>query len=78
MREQLARGAEITRSALVVASWARYAEGTDEDGRPVDIVDRLAEPLHAAARRQREDPTAFLSVRGVFGDLADNRVFVQA
>ncbi len=44
VRERLVRGAEITRSALVVASWARYAEGTDEGGRPIDIVDRLAEP----------------------------------
>ncbi|MFC7647470.1 hypothetical protein ACFQX6_48355 [Streptosporangium lutulentum] len=27
VREQLARGGEVTRAAAVVASWARYAEG---------------------------------------------------
>jgi mannitol 2-dehydrogenase len=32
IRAQLATGGEIRRSAAVVASWARYAEGTDEQG----------------------------------------------
>ena len=27
--------------AAVVASWARYAEGIDEQGEPIDVVDRL-------------------------------------
>src|SRR5664280_1863480 len=29
-------GGEIRRSAAVVASWARYAEGVDEQGQPID------------------------------------------
>lgn len=32
----------------------------------------------AAAARQREEPLAFISNRGVFGDLVDNPVFVAA
>ncbi|MGN9813697.1 mannitol dehydrogenase family protein, partial [Micromonospora sp. BQ11] len=64
--------------ALAVAAWARYAEGVDEQGRPIEVLDPLREPLMAAARRQREDPTAFLRVREVFGDLADNRRFTDA
>ena len=42
IREQLATGGEIRRSAAVVASWARYAEGVDEQGEPIEVVDRLA------------------------------------
>ena len=78
VREQLAAGGEIRRSAAVVASWARYAEGTDEQGQPIEVVDRLAGRLTALARRQREDPDAFIANRDVFGDLACDERFVAA
>lgn len=78
IREQLATGGEIGRSALVVASWARYAEGQDEQGQPIEVVDRLGEELIARARRQREEPLVFISDRDLFGDLIDNERFVLA
>lgn len=74
----LERGGKIHRSAAIVASWARYAEGFDEQGNSVDVVDRLKEPLMAAAARQREEPLAFISNRQIFGDLIDNEMFVRA
>ena len=60
IRQQLATGGSFTRSAAVVAAWARYAEGTDENGVPHGINDGLAPQLQAAARRQRGHPAAFL------------------
>jgi mannitol 2-dehydrogenase len=78
VREQLANGGEIRRSAAVVASWARYAEGIDEAGQPIEVVDRLRDSLMQAARRQREDPDAFIANRDVFGDLVDQKPFVSA
>jgi mannitol 2-dehydrogenase len=78
VRHQLASGGEIKRSAAIVASWARYAEGVDEDGRPIEVVDRLAARLTESARRQREDPDAFIANRDVFGDLADDSRFATA
>jgi mannitol 2-dehydrogenase len=78
VRHQLATGGEIRRSAAVVASWARYAEAVDEQGEPIEVVDRLADSLTAIARRQREDPTAFISNRAVFGELVDDERFVGA
>jgi mannitol 2-dehydrogenase len=78
VREQLATGGEIKRSAAVVASWARYAEGVDEQGEPIEVVDRLADSLMQLARRQREDPDAFIANRDVFGDLVDDKRFVTA
>ena len=77
IRHNLAHGGEITRSAAVVASWARYAEGVDEQGEPIEVVDRLKDRLTANARRQRDDPLAFLADREVFGDLVDNEQFVS-
>ena len=78
VRKQLANGGEIRRSAAVVASWARYAEGIDEAGQPIEVVDRLRDSLMRAARRQREDPDAFIANRHVFGDLVDKKPFVTA
>ncbi|MET4592207.1 mannitol dehydrogenase family protein [Arthrobacter sp. 754] len=78
IRINLENGGEVSRSAAIVASWARYAEGTDEQGNPIDVVDRLKEPLMAAAARQHEEPLAFISNREVFGDLIDSPVFVAA
>jgi mannitol 2-dehydrogenase len=78
IRHNLATGGEIHRSAAVVASWARYAEGVDEQGRPIEIVDQLRDTLMANARRQHEDPLAFVANRQVFGDLVDDERFVAA
>ncbi len=65
------------RSAAVVAGWARYCEGVDEDGQPIEIADRRADILTANARRQREDPRAFIADRALFGDLADDERFTS-
>ncbi|MFQ6398787.1 mannitol dehydrogenase family protein [Nocardia sp. KC 131] len=78
IRQQLATGGEIDCAAAIVASWARYAEGIDEQGEPIEILDRLRDRLTPLARRQREDPTVFLSDRAVFGDLIDQPRFVRA
>jgi mannitol 2-dehydrogenase len=76
IRQQLAAGRPFTRSAAVVASWARYAEGTDEDGEPHDLDDALASRLRTAALRQRRDPAAFVEDnRAIFGELADDSRF---
>jgi mannitol 2-dehydrogenase len=75
IRQNLATGGEIKRSAAIVASWARYAEGVDEQGRPIEVVDRLKDTLMAHARRQREDPLAFIANRQVFGNLIDDERF---
>ena len=78
IRHQLAAGGPVTRSVAVVASWARYAEGSDENGETYEIDDVLAPQLRAAAIRQREHPTAFLEDnRAVFGDLADDPRFTR-
>jgi mannitol 2-dehydrogenase len=76
IRRQLAVGGPITRSAAVVAAWARDAEGADENGEPHELDDDLAPRLQAAARRQREHRTAFLDDNpAIFGALAEDPRF---
>jgi mannitol 2-dehydrogenase len=78
IRLNLAAGRDIRLATAVVASWARYAEGIDEQGEPITVVDRLAEQLTATARRQHEDPLAFVADRTLFGDLVDEPRFTDA
>jgi mannitol 2-dehydrogenase len=78
IRTNLDKGGEIERSALVVASWARYAEGVDEQGQPIQVVDQLKDRVMAAAARQQDDPLAFIRDEQLFGDLATNERFAEA
>jgi mannitol 2-dehydrogenase len=78
VRANLEAGGEVRLSAAIVASWARYAEGVDEQGEPITVVDRLADQLTATARRQRDDPLAFIADRTLFGDLVDDERFTAA
>ena len=75
IRAQLERDGEIRRSVLVVASWARYAEGTDESGQPIEVVDGRRDEVMARARAQSEDRLAFLRDPSLFGDLVDEPRF---
>ena len=77
IRENLAAGRDVTLSAAVVASWARYAEGVDEQGELIKVVDQLADTLTATAKQQREDPLAFVANQELFGDLADQPAFTD-
>ena len=78
VRENLKTGAPIRLSAATVASWARYAEGVDEEGQPIDVQDQLADSLVPLARSQHQNPTAFIENTAVFGDLATEPRFVEA
>jgi mannitol 2-dehydrogenase len=78
IRENLASGAPIRLSAATVASWARYAEGVDEQGEPIDVQDQLAESLVPIAKSQLENPRAFIENTSLFGDLAEQPRFVEA
>ena len=78
IREQLARGGDVTRSAAIVASWARYAEGIDEEGNEIVVVDPLKDQLVPIAKSQRSNPLAFIQNESLFGDLAKNETFSTA
>lgn len=82
VRDRLAQGGSVQCSAAVIAAWARYAEGVDEQGEPITVVDALQERVMAAARAQLPveqggtgDELAFLRDRSLFGDLVDDERF---
>ena len=75
LRANLRTGGEIRRSVAVLAAWGRSAEGTDDEGRPLELVDSRAERLAAAARDA--DPLAFVADPQIFGDLAEDPRFAE-
>ena len=76
VHEQLARGHVPRLLTLAVAGWLRYLSGTDEEGRPIPLEDPLAATLRERAQAGGSDPRALLSLRALFGDLADHPRFV--
>ena len=75
VREELVLGGPVRLSAAIVASWARYAEGTGENGESFEVVDRLRDSVMANARGYEEDELAFLRERTLFGELAEDERF---
>ena len=60
---------------MVSALWCRYCAASNDSGEPITLNDPNAERLELHARAAREDPQAFLSLRDIFGDLADDAGF---
>lgn len=77
VNHQLAHGGDVHRAALVVAAWARYAEGIDEQGNPIDVVDQRREAILARAKRNTNEPLAFLEDESLFGGLGTNAAFTS-
>ncbi len=76
LRENLAAGREIRRSAAVLAAWAATAEGTADAPEPIGLIDARAAELTGRARSA--DPLAFVADRELFGDLVDDERFTAA
>jgi fructuronate reductase len=71
IRDRLATGRPIRRLALAVAAWTRYVSGIDEQGKPIDVRDPLAQHLRTVIDRAGQDPAAraraVIGVEAVFG-----------
>ena len=74
--DALARGAPIDGLALEIAFWSRMCAAAADSGIALD--DMRSDQLTAAARAARRDPTAFLGLSEVFGDLGRSRALAKA
>lgn len=78
VQDNLKDGGKVDLSAAIVASWARYAEGTDEKGEPIKIVDNAEEKVRAAAQAQLgDDELAFLRDKDFFGEVVNDERFTK-
>ena len=74
--DALARGAPIDGLALEIAFWSRMCATAADSG--VALDDMRSDQLTAAARAARRDPTAFLGLSEVFGDLGRSKPLAEA
>jgi mannitol 2-dehydrogenase len=68
----------LTGLALVSALWCRYCQGETESGKTIAPNDPNWERIHAAAKRARQNPQAFLELRDIFGALSQHPAYVAA
>lgn len=78
VREQLARGGPIAVLSFTVACWFRYLNGVSELGTPMPLNDPHGARLRELALQGSADAGPLLSMRELFGELADAPRFVDA
>jgi mannitol 2-dehydrogenase len=50
---------------FALAGWARFLEGTDEQGRPIPLDDPNGQAVAGAAKKAASDPAGFLTAAGI-------------
>ncbi len=77
MRDCLAAGMDPKGLMLLSALWCRYCYGTTESGAEIAPNDPNWDVLTRTAAAAKDDPSAWLAMDAVYGDLAQNRVFAD-
>ncbi len=75
---RLESGLSIDGLALEVALWCRYCAAIDETGSPISLEDERAGQLTECALLARNDPSVFLALADILGDLGTNEDFADA
>ncbi|NND90508.1 MAG: mannitol dehydrogenase family protein [Granulosicoccus sp.] len=76
--DRLASGGNVDGLALACAMWCRYCEGTDEQGESIGPNDPSWDLLQATARASVTEPTAWLAMRDVYGDVGKDERLQEA
>jgi len=78
IRDGLANGIPTDGLALIQASWARMCEGTREDGTLIKPNDPFWEELQANAKAARSNPSVWLEMSQIYGNLAREPQFASS
>ena len=77
VRSLLSAGRDASAAIAVVACWARFLEGTDDVGTPIEASDTRAVELRSRAARHESDLLAVVRDNPLFAGLEDRRSFVE-
>ena len=75
---RLKAGASIEGLGLESALWCRYCEGTTDSGAVTEPNDPAWARLQATAKAAKSDPSAWLAMSDIYGDVAKSDVFAAA
>ncbi|MDO9414981.1 mannitol dehydrogenase family protein [Pararhizobium sp.] len=75
--DRLRQGEDVVGLALVSALWCRYFAGKTDSGKDIVFNDASADRLHAAALKAKDDPSAFLALSDIFGEVAKSELFAR-
>ncbi|MBO9398673.1 mannitol dehydrogenase family protein [Shimia sp. R9_2] len=78
VRDAAAAGGSISGLALVEALWARMCLGARENGETISPNDPNWDRLTEMAQRSKADPSTWLSMHEIYGDLSKNKAFSEA
>lgn len=73
--DRLKAGAGVAGLALESALWCRYCYGTTESGRSIEPNDPNWDRLVPVARAAKDDPTAWLEMADIYGDVGRSEAF---
>lgn len=76
--DRVTMGKSVIGLALVSALWCRYCYGTTDSGQVIEPNDPSWDRLTAQSRLAKTDPTAWLAMTDIYGDLAQNQTFIAA
>ncbi len=75
IRDVLASGGDAAGLILLSAMWCRYCAGTDEAGRVIEPNDPNWDMLKSHALAARTNPSEWIGMTAIYGDLARNAGF---
>ena len=78
IRDRIADGLPIDLSATIAASWAVFARGVDEQGEPIQMLDRQSALVADAVARAGDDPAALAADERLFADLSAEPIFIES
>jgi len=73
--DRLAQKKDVVGLSLVSAFWCRYFAGKTDSGKDIVFNDPMADQLHAAALKAKDDPSAFLVFDDIFGAVSKSDLF---
>lgn len=75
---QLKTAMNVNLASFVIAAWAVYSLGLDENGNKIIIKDALSHVLQDKALKAKDNPEVFLEIDAIFGNLKNEPLFVDS
>lgn len=77
IKYQLQNGQNLKQAAFVIAAWAKYNDGVDDNENSYEIIDVMSGTLIRTAALSIQNPMKFIEIKSIFNDLSENEVFTS-